>query len=85
MIIESIRIDAFGRLSGYTCAPGEGLTVIEGDNESGKSTLAAFIRYMLYGFAPARGAELGEKKKRIDWQSGRAAGSMVVRVGERRG
>ena len=84
MIIESIRIDAFGRLSGYTCAPGEGLTVIEGDNESGKSTLAAFIRYMLYGFAPARGAELGEKKKRIDWQSGRAAGSMVVRVGERR-
>ncbi|MBQ8350781.1 MAG: AAA family ATPase [Clostridia bacterium] len=84
MIIESIRIDSFGRLSGVDYTFGEGLTIIEGDNESGKSTLAAFIRYMLYGFPDARGSELAEKKKRIDWQSGRAAGSMVIRVGEKR-
>jgi uncharacterized protein YhaN len=84
MIIESIRIDRFGRLSDVAFTLGEGLTIIEGDNESGKSTLAAFIRYMLYGFATARGGELAEKKKRMDWQSGRAGGSMIVRVGERR-
>ena len=28
MIIESIRVEAFGRLSGYTCAPGEGLAAL---------------------------------------------------------
>lgn len=84
MIIESVRIEAFGRLSGVEYTFGPGLTIIEGENESGKSTLAAFIRYMLYGFPRAAGSELAEKKKRIDWQSGRAAGSMVIRVGEKR-
>ena len=84
MIIESIRIDNFGRLRDVSYTFGEGLTIIEGDNESGKSTLAAFIRYMLYGFGRAAGSDLAEKKKRMDWQSGRAAGSMTVRVGTRR-
>lgn len=84
MIIESIHIESFGCLSDFSFQPGEGLTIVEGNNESGKSTLAAFIRYMLYGFGAARGNELAEKKKRIDWKSGRAAGSMVVRVGDGR-
>lgn len=84
MTVESIRIDRFGRLAEkeYTFAPG--LNVIEGDNESGKSTLAAFIRYMLYGFPRATGSEVGEKRKRINWQTGRAAGSMVIAVGGQR-
>ena len=85
MIIESIRIDAFGCLSDFSCTFDPRLTIIEGENEAGKSTLAAFIRFMLYGFTGrAGGAELAEKKKRIHWQKGRAAGSMVVRVGEKR-
>lgn len=84
MTIESIRIDRFGRLAEqeYQFAPG--LNVIEGDNESGKSTLAAFIRYMLYGFPRASSSEVGEKRKRINWQTGRAAGSMVIAVEGRR-
>lgn len=85
MIIESIRIDAFGCLSDFSCALDPRLTIIEGENEAGKSTLAAFIRFMLYGFTGrAGGSELAEKKKRIHWQKGRAAGSMVVRAGEKR-
>lgn len=85
MIIESIHIASFGCLQDFSCTLGEGLNIIEGSNESGKSTLAAFIRYMLYGFpGRAAGGELSEKKKRISWQDGNAAGSMTVRVGDRR-
>lgn len=85
MIIESIKINAFGCLRDRTYELGAGMNIIEGENESGKSTLAAFIRYMLYGFpGRASSTELVEKKKRISWQEGSASGSMTVRVGEKR-
>ena len=55
MRIDALRLDAFGglvdlRLVGLADAP---LVVIVGANESGKSTLAAFVETALYGFAPA--------------------------------
>lgn len=84
MTIESIRIVSFGRLRNYSCTFGPGVNILEGANESGKSTLAAFIRYILYGFPAGRGGALSEKKKRINWQDGAASGSMIVRVGEKR-
>ena len=84
MIIESLHIDCFGCLEDFSCTFDARLNIIEGENEAGKSTLSAFIRYMLYGFGRAGGNELAEKKKRINWQSGRAAGSMTVRVGDHR-
>lgn len=84
MIIEKIVIKSFGRLNDMTLEFSERVNVIEGENESGKSTIAAFIRYMLYGFTDKDGDELGERKKRISWQSGMAQGSMYVRVGGKR-
>ena len=48
MIIEKIVIKSFGRLTDMTLEFSERVNVIEGENESGKSTVAAFIRYMLY-------------------------------------
>ena len=84
MIIEKIVIKSFGRLSDMTLEFSERVNVIEGENESGKSTIAAFIRYMLYGFTDGEGQELGERKKRISWKTGKAEGSMYVRVGGKR-
>lgn len=85
MMIESIHIDCFGCLTDFSCSFDGRLNIIEGENESGKSTLAAFIRYMLYGFTGRAGtSELAEKQKRVNWERGRAAGSMTVRVGESR-
>ncbi len=78
MRIESIKIRSFVRLSDYECRFDGRMQIIEGENEAGKSTLAAFIRYMLYGFPRQGGSELSEKKKRIRWQDGTAAGSMTV-------
>ncbi len=84
MKIESIHIRSFGRLTDYTCRFDGRMQIIEGENEAGKSTVAAFIRYMLYGFPRAGGSELSEKKKRIRWQDGSAAGSMTVSLSDGR-
>lgn len=78
MIIEKIHIDSFGKLHDFDCSFGPRLNIVEGENESGKSTLAAFIRFLLYGFPAARGNEVGEKRKRLSWQNGRAGGSMTL-------
>ncbi len=78
MIIEKISIESFGKLSGFEATFDPVLNIIEGPNESGKSTLAAFIRYMLYGFSTATSSELGERRHRLSWDSAVAAGSMEV-------
>lgn len=85
MIIEKINIKSFGLITDMTLEFSDKLNVIEGQNESGKSTIAAFIKYMLYGFADSDSAEgLSERKKRINWDTGYAQGSMQVRVGDKR-
>ena len=81
MIIEKIVIKSFGLLTDMTLEFSDGVNVIEGRNESGKSTIAAFIRYMLYGFDNSEPDDLpSERRKRINWDTGVAAGSMYVRV-----
>ena len=81
MIIEKITIKSFGQLMDTTMEFSETLNVIEGHNEAGKSTIAAFIRYMLYGFegGESEGA-ISERERRVNWESGVAEGSMTVRV-----
>ena len=50
MKIESLHIDGFGVWSDKTWAPlAPGLNVFHGANETGKSTLMAFIRSILFG------------------------------------
>ena len=43
----------FGKLDHRSLSFSSGLNIIEAPNESGKSTLLAFLRVMLYGFPPA--------------------------------
>lgn len=51
MIIERVQIDAFGAVSDFELSSlAEGLTLVHGPNEAGKSTLLAFIRFVLFGF-----------------------------------
>jgi uncharacterized protein YhaN len=51
MRIENIHIDGFGVWNDKTWGPVEpGLNVFHGPNETGKSTLMAFIRSMFFGF-----------------------------------
>lgn len=85
MIIEKINIKSFGMLRDMSMEFSDSVNVIEGQNEAGKSTLAAFIKYMLYGFEGVDSEEcISERRKRVNWDTGRAEGSMIVRVRGRR-
>ena len=84
MIIERIDIKSFGQLTDTSLDFASSVNVIEGQNEVGKSTIAAFIKYMLYGFNAEEGdSELGERAKRLNWDTGIAQGSMNVTVGDK--
>ncbi|WP_028546370.1 AAA family ATPase [Paenibacillus taiwanensis] len=66
MRIERIDIQSFGSLQQYSLEfPAAKLAVIVGPNEAGKSTLAAFIRAMLYGL-PRRHHTEGDKYDSLD-------------------
>ena len=84
MIIEKIVIKSFGVITDLTLDFSESVNVIEGGNEAGKSTIAAFIRYMLYGFDEKDTEEVSERRKRINWKNGTAQGSMYVKVKDKR-
>lgn len=49
MKIQEIYIQSFGMLRDRSFRLTEGVNVLEGPNESGKSTLAAFLKYIFYG------------------------------------
>ncbi|MBE6654144.1 MAG: hypothetical protein E7608_01650 [Ruminococcaceae bacterium] len=79
MIIENIHIVNFGKLSDFHLDLTEGVNIIEGKNESGKSTVCAFIKFVLYGLP----AKAEERERAISWKSGNCAGSLTLREGER--
>ena len=48
MIFESLYIKSFGKLNRTKISFTEGVNIIEGANESGKSTICAFIQFIFY-------------------------------------
>ena len=54
MKLIACHIDNFGKLSQLDLEFGQGLNVIHEANAWGKSTLAAFLRVMFYGFDSKR-------------------------------
>lgn len=85
MKILRLEITEFGGLRERVIELGEGLNILEGQNESGKSTVLAFIRFMLYGLSGRMGgAEPSEKERYVAWSSGRAAGSMTLTTADGR-
>ncbi len=85
VIIERIDITAFGGLSAVSISPAEGMNILECPNESGKSSVAAFIKFVLYGFK-GRGHSIGDNPKKMysPWSGATPCGSLTLRVGERR-
>ena len=84
MRIVKIEIDTFGPIQNKTFEFGEAMSVIRGENESGKSSLLLFIKFALYGIArKTRGTVVSEADRAISRESERAAGSMTVEHGAR--
>lgn len=78
MKLLRIEIEEFGKLHAFCAELGPGLTLIEGPNESGKSTLLAFLRFALYGFPRKSAAEGDERAKRLSFRGRRAAGRLFL-------
>ncbi len=55
MKLKEIIIKNFGKFTDKTVTFGDGINVLYGENESGKSTIHTFIRSMLFGMARGRG------------------------------
>lgn len=81
MNIKKLYISAFGKLENKTIELSEGLNVIYAPNESGKTTVASFIKYLLYGFPKERQTEknpVTEKVKYTPWSGAVPSGSMTL-------
>lgn len=79
MRLISCDIENFGKISNRHFDFTEGCNVICEDNGWGKSTLAAFIRVMLFGFenANSRDEINNERRRFTPWQGGVYGGKLV--------
>ena len=73
MYITDIFIEEFGGLTNKSISLGAGLNLLTGVNESGKSTLCAFIKYVFYGFSGSK-----EKERYSSLSTGRSAGALII-------
>ena len=79
MFIEKISIKSFGALKDYECEYGNGVNIIEGPNESGKSSVGAFIKFIFFGLSSVSdGSYLSERKKYQSWDTDSASGSIEL-------
>lgn len=83
MRITQLHIENFGGLHDYTEVFDEGLNVRRHPNGWGKSTLAVFIKAMLYGLPATAKRSLieNERKRYTPWQGGVFGGSLDIEVG----
>jgi len=73
MYIEKIYIDSFSAINSRGFDFSDGINIVEGDNETGKTTVGAFIKFLFYGFDSK-----AERERYIGFDAERAAGWMVV-------
>ncbi|MBR5767405.1 MAG: hypothetical protein IKX86_01835 [Clostridia bacterium] len=72
MKIISLRVGSFAGMSGTEVPFGDGLNIIESGNETGKSTVADFVRFLFYGF------ERGERELYTPFSGSSCSGSAVI-------
>ena len=74
MKILKLHIISFGMIEDKTIPLGDDLNVIEGDNETGKSTVAAFIRFVFYGLDKAG------REKYVGWGKPGCSGTVTLQA-----
>ena len=83
MRIEKLYIRGFGKLEDFTLELSEGLNVMYGPNESGKSTIMAFVKAVFYGLQGGRtgndGLDSGIKRY-MPWNGGQYGGYINFRL-----
>lgn len=80
MIINRLILKNFGKFQGKEIVLKEGVNILFGENESGKSTLHVFLQSMLFGMKRARGkaSKTDIYSRYMPWENGNwYEGSMV--------
>jgi len=79
MFINEITIYAFGKIENETFKFKNGLNLIYGHNETGKTTIMDFIKFMFYGMKVHKNTgELSFKEKYMPWSGNPAAGTLTL-------
>ncbi|MBQ7391844.1 MAG: AAA family ATPase [Clostridia bacterium] len=78
MKLLRLHVENFGKLQNFDYSFDKGLNILLEENGWGKSTLAAFIKAMLYGMPASSKQSLdeNERKKYMPWQGGAYGGSL---------
>ena len=79
MRIDSINIESFGGLKNFRLDFSDGMNVIYGGNEAGKSTVMAFIEMMFYGrTAQEKSSDISKslRKKYTPWDGSAMCGEL---------
>ena len=78
MIIKELYITEFGGIKNRKIefSKDKNLNIIYGENESGKTTVFLFIKFMFYGI-PRKTQTATERERSLSWSSGVAAGSIT--------
>lgn len=79
MIIKKINVKSFGKLKNKEIELKDGLNIIYGENESGKSTLQYFIKVMLYGVDNKKGKKtLSDRAKYTPLGESSFSGELLI-------
>lgn len=80
MKLEKLEIASFGKLDNMTLDLSDGVNIIRGGNESGKTTICNFIKFVFYGLPKS----LDERYRYISWRTSVARGAIVFTEGGKR-
>ena len=81
MKILKIYIKDFGCFCDRSFDFADNLNIISGNNESGKSTLISFIKFILYGMPKKSAENAVERGRTISWSTNSASGYMQLEHG----
>lgn len=82
MYIKELYIGAFGGLRERTFSFAEGINLIEGGNESGKSTLCAFIKFIFFGLPAKSRVVMSDRKRYLPFDGSAAGGTLTLVQGD---
>ncbi len=86
MKIKRLAVNHFGKLKDLTLSFDDGINLISGENESGKSTLHSFFNAMFFGMERSRGraAANDDFTRFTPWDGGNYAGVLEIEKGGKR-
>ena len=80
MKIDDFKINNYGKIENSEVFLQNGINLIKGYNEAGKSTILSFLNSMLYGIDETKKGNISEYDKYLPWLSTNFSGSMNYRL-----